>query len=151
MGLRLSREEFDALVEQAVANLPRVFREKLPKEARKVSFSKKPPVEVGPGAAVLAADAKSGTLVSGAIRGKKPLLPDLVGLDGPLGSILGDPDVLAAISVSPKGDRISLKKVPLGAFGAYLATFGAASGTSGTISGSLSFKPPKPAVKKFEE
>ncbi len=37
MKLQLSREEFDALVEQAVAKLPRVFREKLPNVAIEVA------------------------------------------------------------------------------------------------------------------
>ncbi len=127
------------------------LRETLPKEARRVKFATKPPVSVGPDQAFLSVVAKAGTLVSGSIRGKKPLLPELAALDGPAGSILGDPEVAASIQVSPKGDRISFKKVPLGLFGEWQLGFGAAGGTSGTIAGSLSLRPPKSTTKPIKE
>jgi len=118
-------------------------KEKLPKDARKVKLPKSPPLMVGPGTADIGLVAKSGSIMKGKIKALDGLDAFVSAFVGRSGSILGDPAVMAAITVAPGGTQIAFKNLPLDAFGDYTLTIGANAATTGTISGSLSIKAPK--------
>jgi hypothetical protein len=127
-----------------------IFRETLPKSQTNIPIPANPPTAVGPGQALFAFEAKPGFLLKGSITGKNGLLPIVASLDGPSGSILGDPNVSSKILIVNGGRTIQFKGVPLTELGAYALSIGASGGTTGTITGSLTITAPK-SVKIFVE
>jgi hypothetical protein len=126
-------------------------KEALPKSQASVKIPTKPPTVVGPGMQSFGFLAKKGSILKGTIVAKGGLLPMVATLDGPSGSILGDPDVSSKIVVSPTGTSISFKSVPLKELGAYTLTIAANGGTTGTISGTLTITPPKSVTTFLEK
>ena len=126
------------------------FKEALPKSQTNIKIPTKPPTAVGPQTADFTFLAKKGSLLKGTISAKGGLKELVAALDGPSGSILGDPDVAAKIVVSATGTTIQLKGVPLKELGSYTLKIGPAMATVGTITGSLTISPPK-AITNFTE
>ncbi len=120
------------------------LKEKLAAEDRKLKVPKSAALPVDADTdAVLALSAKRGSTLTGKLNAADGLALELISLIGPSGELLGQPDVDAAITLDPEGRFVRFKKLPLADFGAYELTLGAATGTAGTVRGSLTIKPPK--------
>lgn len=131
-----------------------VFRERLPKEAKKIRLTKKDGIVVGPDPHEIVFAAKAGTLVSGTFRGKKKeglqlLVAMLDGPDGELlsmledGTVIADPDLVELVSLGKDMVSLRLKKFPLPRFGDYTLVWDAVTGTSGGLTGGFSLRAPK--------
>lgn len=132
-----------------------VYKEKLPPEARKLKITKQDAVVLGPGTHELAFDAKADTLLSGTLKGSKKdglrlvleTLEDgqatlLLSTDD-AGVVSGDPDLVELLTVGKELISLKFKQVTLPTFGSYRLVLEAADGTSGSLTGSLSFKQAK--------
>jgi len=131
------------------------IKEKLPLAARKLRITKQDEVVLGPDDAEFSIELKARMLVSGSLKAKPKdgmqlLIKALTGPNGePLlsmdeaGVVQADGDAMELVKLGKELVSIRLRKFPISRFGTHTLRIGAVDGTSGQVTGTLTFKLPR--------